>query len=92
MYALGVPEILRRSQFVGARTHKPLLAFLAAAWYDHPAQKLTVIGVTGTDGKTTTTSLIYSILRQAGLRSGMISTVSAVIGERDTVAVSLRSA
>jgi UDP-N-acetylmuramoyl-L-alanyl-D-glutamate--2,6-diaminopimelate ligase len=41
---------------------------------------LTVIGVTGTDGKTTTTSMIHGILREAGVRAGMISTVNAVIG------------
>lgn len=58
------------------------LAVLAAAFYGFPARQMTVIGVTGTDGKTTTTNLIYQILRAAGLRAGMISTVNAVIGER----------
>jgi UDP-N-acetylmuramoyl-L-alanyl-D-glutamate--2,6-diaminopimelate ligase len=43
----------------------------------YPAKKLTVIGVTGTDGKTTTTTLIYEILKAAGIKVGMISTVSA---------------
>jgi UDP-N-acetylmuramoyl-L-alanyl-D-glutamate--2,6-diaminopimelate ligase len=43
-------------------------------------RKLTVIGVTGTDGKTTTTNLIYQILLAAGVKAGMISTVNAVIG------------
>lgn len=58
------------------------LAQLAAAYYDFPARQLTVIGVTGTDGKTTTANLIYHILRSAGLRAGMISTVNARIGEQ----------
>lgn len=57
------------------------LAHLAAAFYDHPARKLTMIGVTGTDGKTTTSNLIYQILLAAGIRAGMISTVNAVIGD-----------
>jgi UDP-N-acetylmuramoyl-L-alanyl-D-glutamate--2,6-diaminopimelate ligase len=57
------------------------LTFLAAAFYDWPGRKLTVIGVTGTDGKTTTCNLIYQILLAAGLRAGMISTVNAVIGD-----------
>jgi UDP-N-acetylmuramoyl-L-alanyl-D-glutamate--2,6-diaminopimelate ligase len=54
---------------------------LAAAYYGHPSRKLTVIGVTGTDGKTTTCALIHSILQAAGFRAGMISTVNAVIGD-----------
>ena len=57
------------------------LAYLAAAYYDFPASKLVMIGVTGTDGKTTTVNLIYNILKQAGFKAGMISTVNAVIGE-----------
>lgn len=59
------------------------LAYLAAAWYGFPAHHLTVIGVTGTDGKTTTCNLIYSILKDAGIRAGMISTVNAVIGDQE---------
>jgi UDP-N-acetylmuramoyl-L-alanyl-D-glutamate--2,6-diaminopimelate ligase len=58
------------------------LAELAAAAYGHPGRKLTVIGVTGTDGKTTTTNLIYEILRHSGRPTGMISTVNAVVGEQ----------
>ena len=58
------------------------LAFFSAAFYGLPARRLTMIGVTGTDGKTTTTNLIYHILLAAGIRAGMISTVNAVIGER----------
>lgn len=57
------------------------LTWLAAAFYDWPGRKLTVIGVTGTDGKTTTTNLLYQILRTAGLKAGMVSTVNAVIGD-----------
>jgi UDP-N-acetylmuramoyl-L-alanyl-D-glutamate--2,6-diaminopimelate ligase len=56
------------------------LTWMAAAFYNWPGRKLTVIGVTGTDGKTTTTNLIYQILLAAGIKAGMISTVNAVIG------------
>jgi UDP-N-acetylmuramoyl-L-alanyl-D-glutamate--2,6-diaminopimelate ligase len=57
------------------------LTWIAAAFYNWPGRKLTVIGVTGTDGKTTTTNLIYQILLAAGIKAGMISTVNAVIGD-----------
>jgi UDP-N-acetylmuramoyl-L-alanyl-D-glutamate--2,6-diaminopimelate ligase len=57
------------------------LTWIAAAFYNWPGRKLTVIGVTGTDGKTTTTNLIYQILLAARIKAGMISTVNAVIGD-----------
>jgi UDP-N-acetylmuramoyl-L-alanyl-D-glutamate--2,6-diaminopimelate ligase len=59
------------------------LAYLSAGFYRFPARKLVMIGVTGTDGKTTTCNLIYQILQAAGLPVGMISTVSARIGEEE---------
>lgn len=58
------------------------LARLSAAFWGYPAKQMTVIGVTGTDGKTTTANLIYHILQATGLKAGMISTVSANIGDR----------
>ncbi len=58
------------------------LAWLHAGWYGHPSRAMTVVGVTGTDGKTTTCNLLFSILQAAGLRAGMISTVNAMIGDR----------
>lgn len=57
------------------------LGHLAAAWHGFPSRQLTLIGVTGTDGKTTTASLIHSILLAAGCKAGLISTVSAIIGD-----------
>ncbi len=54
---------------------------LAAAYYGHPSRRLTVIGVTGTDGKTTTSVLLHSILLAAGIRAGLLSTINAVIGD-----------
>jgi UDP-N-acetylmuramoyl-L-alanyl-D-glutamate--2,6-diaminopimelate ligase len=56
------------------------LAQITAAWYGYPARQLVVIGVTGTDGKTTTANLIFKTLEMAGVRTGLISTVNARIG------------
>lgn len=58
------------------------LALLSAAWFGHPAERLKVIGVTGTKGKTTTTYMVKSILESAGYRVGLIGTIEAVIGEK----------
>ena len=57
------------------------LAWLHAAWFGHPSRAFTVVGVTGTDGKTTTCNLLFSILKASGTSAGMISTVNAVIGD-----------
>lgn len=58
------------------------MANIAAAWYDHPAEKLKVIGITGTKGKTTTTYMIKSILEAAGHKVGLIGTIEAIIGDK----------
>ncbi|MGN0241409.1 MAG: UDP-N-acetylmuramoyl-L-alanyl-D-glutamate--2,6-diaminopimelate ligase [Candidatus Weimeria sp.] len=58
------------------------LALLSAAWFDHPADKIPVIGITGTKGKTTTTYMIKSILENAGKKVGLIGTIEAIIGEK----------
>jgi UDP-N-acetylmuramoyl-L-alanyl-D-glutamate--2,6-diaminopimelate ligase len=57
------------------------LTWIAGAFHGWPGRKLTVIGVTGTDGKTTTTNLIHRILLAARIKAGMVSTVNAVIGD-----------
>jgi UDP-N-acetylmuramoyl-L-alanyl-D-glutamate--2,6-diaminopimelate ligase len=54
--------------------------WLCAAWEGLPSRRLTLVGVTGTDGKTTTVTLIHAILQAAGLNAGLVSTVSARIG------------
>ena len=59
------------------------IAIIANAWFKFPSKKLTVIGVTGTDGKTTSTSLIYYILYSAGFNVSMISSVGAIIGGKN---------
>jgi UDP-N-acetylmuramoyl-L-alanyl-D-glutamate--2,6-diaminopimelate ligase len=51
---------------------------LAASFWGHPSQRLRVVGVTGTDGKTTTTHVLASVLESAGLRTGIVGTLSGV--------------
>ena len=57
------------------------LAFVSAAYFGHPAEKLKVIGITGTKGKTTTTYLVKSILEHAGHKVGLVGTIEAIIGQ-----------
>jgi UDP-N-acetylmuramoyl-L-alanyl-D-glutamate--2,6-diaminopimelate ligase len=59
------------------------LAALAAAFHDHPSRKLLLIGVTGTNGKTTTSYVVQSIFEAAGVRCGRIGTVGYRVGTRE---------
>lgn len=61
--------------------HLPL-AILADIAYGFPTRRLQIIGVTGTDGKTTTVNMIYQILKAAGKKVSMVSTINAVVGEK----------
>jgi UDP-N-acetylmuramoyl-L-alanyl-D-glutamate--2,6-diaminopimelate ligase len=70
---LGVPELLVPS----VRAAMPLLA---ACFYGNPSQELKVVGVTGTNGKTTTTYLVRALLEASGLQCGLLGTVKSVIG------------
>lgn len=51
------------------------LGYLASQWYDNPSRKLKLVGVTGTNGKTTTATLIYEMARLGGYKAGLLSTV-----------------
>ena len=58
------------------------LALMSAAYFGYPAEKLKVIGITGTKGKTTTTYMVKSILEGVGHKVGLIGTIEAIIGEK----------
>ena len=54
-------------------------------FFDYPGKKMRMIGVTGTNGKTTTTNIIRLILRKAGYKVGMIGTINIMIEDEETV-------
>lgn len=57
------------------------MAFISAAYFGNPAEKLSVIGITGTKGKTTTTYMVKSILENAGRKVGLVGTIEVIIGD-----------
>jgi len=71
-----------RATCVAVENTRTALADLGAAFYGYPARKLKLAGVTGTNGKTTTTFLIQHICEKAGMRCGLIGTVRYQLGER----------
>jgi UDP-N-acetylmuramoyl-L-alanyl-D-glutamate--2,6-diaminopimelate ligase len=58
------------------------LGRLAAAYYQHPSRRLTIVGITGTNGKTTTSYLVEALLQARGLRTGVIGTIQYRVGDR----------
>ncbi len=72
----GIPYVLVESS-------RKALAIMGGNWFDHPAREMTMIGVTGTSGKTTSTYLIKSILEQkAGAKVGLVGTIQNMIGDK----------
>ena len=59
------------------------LARLASAWYGNPSSQLKLVGVTGTNGKTTTATLLYELVRLLGYKAGLLSTVRNMIDTRE---------
>ena len=62
------------------------LAHIADEWFDHPSKALRLVGVTGTNGKTTTATLLYEMARLMGYKAGLLSTVKNIIDTREEVA------
>ena len=70
------PEFLESSiTYIKVADSAIALGFLASEWYDNPSRKLKLVGVTGTNGKTTTATLIYEMARMMGYKAGLLSTV-----------------
>ena len=67
---------------IQVKSSRKALAYMAAAYFDYPARKLTTIGLTGTKGKTTITYIIKDVIEQAGRKAGLIGTIATVIGDQ----------
>jgi UDP-N-acetylmuramyl-tripeptide synthetase len=81
----AIPEhMTERQNFVGivVRDSRVALAELARAFYGDPSRELTLVGVTGTKGKTTSVYYSKSIFDQAGKRAGLVGTIANIVGDR----------
>ncbi len=77
-----VEDVPEHTAVILAENTRKALAMVSAHFYGYPSRKLRMIGVTGTNGKTTTTYLIKSILDKAGRKVGVIGTIENRIGDR----------
>lgn len=75
-------EVPENITVIKVKNSRLALAYISAEYFGNPAEKLKVIGITGTKGKTTTTYMIKSILENAGHKVGLIGTIEAIIGDK----------
>jgi len=80
-------EIVNGITYIKVENAQQALAFMAANYYDNPSEKLKLVGVTGTNGKTTIATLLYNLFTKAGFKVGLLSTVKVMVAENSYDAV-----
>ena len=76
---------------IKAESARYALAIMAANFYDNPSRKLTLVGITGTNGKTTTVTLLHRMFTAMGYSCGLLSTIANYVGNKGTEAVNTTS-
>ncbi len=74
-------EVPKEVTVVKVADTRVALAYMAAAYYGHPARQLKTIGITGTKGKTTASYMVKAILENAGYQTGLVGTIETIIGK-----------
>lgn len=77
--------------FVQVESSRYALAIMASNFYDKPSEKLTLVGITGTNGKTTTVTLLHRMFTALGYNCGLLSTIANYVGDKGTEAVNTTS-
>ena len=76
-----IPQALEKGAVAVVDGSREALALVADAFYGHPSGKLTLVGITGTNGKTTTVTLLYQLFRNLGYSCGLLSTIANYVGD-----------
>lgn len=74
-------ELQENVSYVLVKNSSEAIGLIASSWYDFPSAKLTLVGITGTNGKTTTATLLYQLFRKLGYKTGLLSTVKNYIND-----------
>ena len=78
------PEIIVSGiTYIQVKDTNKAMAFMAANYFENPSQKLKLVGITGTNGKTTVASLLYQLFQKAGYKVGLLSTVKILVGTKE---------
>lgn len=77
-----ITEAYQSITFIKTMDTRLALAYMSAAFFDYPAEKIKTIGITGTKGKTTTTFMIRDILEKCNIKTGLIGTIETIIGDK----------
>ena len=77
--------------FIRVESSRHALGIIASNFYGRPSEKLTLVGITGTNGKTTTVTLLYRMFTRLGYNCGLLSTIANYVGERMSEAVNTTS-
>lgn len=76
-------KIVNGVTYIKVKNTNEALAFLANNFYDNPSSKIKLVGITGTNGKTTVASLLYQLFKKAGYKVGLLSTVKILVDESE---------
>jgi UDP-N-acetylmuramoyl-L-alanyl-D-glutamate--2,6-diaminopimelate ligase len=77
-----LPETITKGiTYIQVKDTNKALAYIAANYFGNPSQKLKLVGITGTNGKTTIASLLYQLFKKAGFKVGLLSTVKILVDE-----------
>ena len=78
------PEVIVNGvTYIKVKDTNEVLAFLSANYYENPSENIRLVGVTGTNGKTTIASLLYQLFKKAGYKVGLLSTVKIMVDETE---------
>ena len=77
-----IPDAAENLPLVKMENSRHALAIMAANFYDNPSRKLTLVGITGTNGKTTTVTLLHHLFTDLGYHCGLLSTIANYVGSR----------
>lgn len=74
-------KIINGVTYIKVKNTNQALAFMASNFYDNPSSKIKLVGITGTNGKTTVASLLYQLFKKAGYKVGLLSTVKILVDD-----------